>query len=44
MSAYHEREFKVVTVKGTFFYRKSQTVEDGNEYLENKTDEDKLRT
>lgn len=35
-SPYHEGEFKVVTVKGTFFHRKSQSMEDGNEYLKNK--------
>lgn len=35
--SYHEGEFKVVTVKGTFFHCKAQSMEDGNEYLEKKS-------
>lgn len=30
---YHEREFKVITVKGTFFHGQCQSMEDGDEYL-----------
>lgn len=30
---YHEREFKVITVKGTFFHGQCQSMEDGDKYL-----------
>lgn len=33
--SYHEGEFKVVAVKGTFFHCQGQTMKDWNEYLEN---------
>lgn len=39
--SYHEGKFKVVTVKGTFFHCKGQSMEDGNEYLEKKKDQKK---
>lgn len=31
---YHERELKVITVKGTFFHGQCQSMEDGDKYLE----------
>lgn len=35
---YHEREFKVITVKGTFFHGQRQAMEDGDEYLKIRAD------